>query len=470
VSMKYIGHFMRINDLTKENIKNQLFFFSKEALHNAVMNSKCGITIPSKEVRSKNISKNDINIFNSFSPLLCIYKKANCKLINVNDSFTWNEEKFKKEVNITGNILMTLSLLELTEYLNTFRGIDNKKYALSNFYLSLAKEQLDFYTSNFRNKDGVFVDKINLSDNITEEFKFEEKDKSFNFGDQAFIMAAFYKYYKLSDSESNESYKTFALDTLSMFIEFKQELYECPYNQFSKLCLGIYLYYSYSKDTEALKLLIDLLDFAEENHQTTFLNLTEKNLTDSCLFFINYFLTYKCTGFTKFKDLYEKIATKLVELYNPEIGIFLKVSEKKELTYYCDEIILYLTSLILLSEESNNNDIDIAIVEIYKKVIINSGIISSWPEAPFLDDAERYENFSLKEKDFLDDRNFRMESISTPENSELAPVFIKSVLYNKKKSTFAQNKLSFDSTKNMFMYFIITIEFDRDGMFAASIE
>ncbi|MBC8060367.1 MAG: hypothetical protein H7Y18_06835 [Clostridiaceae bacterium] len=459
--MKYIGHFMRINVLTKENIKNQLFFFSKESLHNAVMHSKCGITIPSKEVRTKNIPKNDINIFNSFSPLLCIYKKANCKLVNVNDSFIWNEEKFKKEINITGNILMTLSLLELTEYLNTFRRIDDKKYALSSFYLSLAKAQLDFYTSNFRNKDGVFVDKLDLSDNITEDFKFEEKDKGFNLGDQAFVMAAFYKYYMLSPSKSNEDYKSFASDILAMFTEFKEELYEAPYNQFPKLCLGIYMYYSYSKDTEALKLLIDLLDFAEEKHQPTFLNFTEKNLTDSCLFFINYFLIYKSTGLSKFKELSDKISTKLIELYDPETGIFLKVSEKKELVYYCDEIMLYLTALILLSEENNTDDLDMAIVDIYKTVLINSGIISSWPEAPFLDDAERYKNFSMEESDFLEDHNFRMESIATPETCQLAPVFIKSVLYNKRKSTFLQNKLSFDSSKNMFINFIVISLFPK---------
>ena len=460
--MKYIGHFMRINVLTKENIKNQLFFFSKEALHNAVMNSKCGITIPSKEVRTKNISKNDINIFNSFSPLLCIYKKATCKLVNVDNSFVWNEEKFKREINISGNILMTLSLLELSEYLNTFKGIDEKKYALSSFYLSLAKEQLDFYTSNFRNKDGVFVDKVDLSDNITKEFKFEENEKGFNLGDQAFIMAAFYKYHALSGSKPNDSYKTFALDILAMFLEFKEELYEAPFNQLSKLCLGIYLYYDYSKDIEALKLLMDLLDFAEEKYQTTFSSLTEKNLADSCMFFINYFLLYKSTGLAKFKDSADKIAAKLIELYDPENGVFLKVSDKKELTYYCDEIILYLTSLILFSQENDEEeDIDSSIIDIYKNVILNSGIISSWPEVPVVDDAQRYKNFSKDEEDFLEDNNFRTESIATPEASELAPIFIKSVVYNKKKNTFSQNKFSFDSTKNMFIYFIIISLFNK---------
>ena len=193
--LKYIGHYMRINVLTKENIKNQLFFFSKEALRNTVLNSKCGITIPSNEVRTKNIPKNDINIFDSFSPLLCIYKKANCKLVNVNNSFVWNEDKFKKEVSITGNTLMTLSLLELTEYLKGYKDIDNEKYLLSIFYLSLAGKQLDFYISNLRNDDGVFVDKKDLSDNVTYDLKFEVKSKNYNFSDQAFIMAAFHKYY-----------------------------------------------------------------------------------------------------------------------------------------------------------------------------------------------------------------------------------------------------------------------------------
>jgi len=453
---------MRINVLTKENIKNQLFFFSKEALHNTVMNSKCGITLPSKEVRTKKSPKNDINIFNSFSPLLCIYKKANCKLINVDNSFVWNQDKFKKEINITGNILMTLSLLELTEYLNTFKDIDEKKYSLSSFYLSLSKQQLDFYASNFRNKDGVFVDKLDISDNITKEFKFEETNKNFNLADQAFAMAAFYKYYKISDSKESEGYKTFASDILSMFIEFKEELYVAPFSQFSKLCLGIYKYYSYSEDAEALKLLIDLLDFAEENYQSAFLDLEEKNLSDSCLFFINYYLIYKATGLMKFKELGDKIGANLLKLYDAETGIFLKVSVKKELNYYCDEIILYLTSLVLLSEENDDDtDIDNAIIDIYKNVIINSGIISSWPEAPFLDDAERYENFSMKEKDFLEDNNFRMETIATPENSELAPVFIKSVTYNKKKSVFTKDKFSFDSTKNMLIYFMIISLFSK---------
>ncbi len=453
--LKYIGHFMRINVLTKENIKNQLFFFSKETLQNTILNSKCGITIPSNEVRIKNISLNDINISNSISPLLCIYKKASCKLINTNDSLLWNEEKFKKEICITGNSLMTLCLLELVEYFQSFKNSDEKKYLLSNYYLLIAQKQLDFYISYFRNSDGVFVDKTDLSDIITNEVKFEDKNKNFDFADQAFLMAALYKYYDLSNSKNCQNYKNFSLEILAMFLEYKDELYEASMSKLSKLCLGLQTFYNYSKNLDALNLLIDLSDLIDDKFSDEILNLSEKNLSDRCLVSINYFSLYKVTGIIKFKDYGERINNKLIELYDPVSGIFLKDSEKKEIIYSCDEIVLYLITLILQSElDEKNNDINLIILDVYKHVLINSGIISSWPEAPSLDDAERYENFSMDEKDFLDDYNFRMENIATPENSEMAPVYLKNVTFNRKKASFVQNKFSFDSTKNMFINFI----------------
>jgi len=178
---------------------------------------------------------------------------------------------------------------------------------------------------------------------------------------------------------------------------------------------------------------------------------------------INYFSIYKATGLVKFKNFAEKINDKLIGLYDPVSGIFLKESEKKELIYSCDEIVLYLIALILHSDlDEGNNDINLIILDIYKHVLINSGIISSWPEAPLLDDAERYENFSQDEKDFLDDYNFRMENIATPENSELAPIYLKNVTFNRKKASFIQNKLSFDSTKNMLINFITISLFKKN--------
>ena len=71
--MKYIGPFFRMNSLSIEEIKGQLFYLSKEAMKIIALNSKCGITLSNRNSK-KSSSKNDINILNDFSPLVCVYK------------------------------------------------------------------------------------------------------------------------------------------------------------------------------------------------------------------------------------------------------------------------------------------------------------------------------------------------------------------------------------------------------------
>ena len=147
--MKFIGPFLRINTLNKNNIKNQFFYLSKESLKDIVFDSKCGIYIPARDLKSKSFSKIDINTINLNSPLLCIYKKADAKLKSQEGTLIWNENKVKKEITINSNAFMTLSLLELVDYYSSFKDIDDTKYALSSLYLKLCKEQLEFYASAF---------------------------------------------------------------------------------------------------------------------------------------------------------------------------------------------------------------------------------------------------------------------------------------------------------------------------------
>lgn len=54
---------------------------------------------------------------------------------------------------------MTLCLLELLDYYRSFENIDSNNYDLYTVYNTLAKEQLEFYSSNLRNGEGVFIDK-----------------------------------------------------------------------------------------------------------------------------------------------------------------------------------------------------------------------------------------------------------------------------------------------------------------------
>jgi hypothetical protein len=455
-SLKYIGPFLRMNTLKSNTIEKQLFFLAKESLKYLVLNSKCGITLSTNELKTKNIPNFDISTINSFSPLLCIYKKGSPKLINIGGGLCFDEDSLKKEINIEGNALMTLSILELIDYYKKFKGIDNKKYSIGNVYLLLAKKQLEFYASNFRNIEGIFVDKKHIDGNSSDNYKFEEKNKKFKFSDQAFLMAAYYKYSLYDDSTLGSEYKTFAIDIFNMLIELKDELYSYSYEELTKLSFALNLFYSYSNLPEAKLLSLDLMEFTLENYKDTLHIKPENELELDSLFFINCLIVYKNTGILKFKDTSDKIYNKLLELYIPEKGIFIKPEDKKESIYGSLEIVFYLLSILnymkLFGYSKDGNMIS---VDIYKRQLVDSGIILSWPVSPDLDDVERYRNFTSKSDDIIDEQEFRMPNLPTPDSVDMAPIFIKNVIYNKKKETFSQSKLTFDSCKNMFIYLLI---------------
>ncbi len=454
--MNFLGPFLRINTLNKNNIKNQFFFLSKESLRDIVFDSKCGVYIPVRDLRSKTFSKLDINTIKLNSPLLCVYKKADTKLKLREGTLSWNESKVKKEITINSNAFMTLSLLELVDYYSSFRDIDDAKYALSSLYLNLCKEQLEFYASNFRNKDGLFVDKKDLTDPMHQEFTFEDKNNKFKFSDQAFMMAAYFKYSSYDKDKDEHEYKKFSLDILNMLTQYKEEIYNVSFEELNKICLALNIFYKYSGLEECENLLLDFLDLLIEQYNTKPTLIINAKLDHSCMLFINCTLMYNNTSMLKFKDTSDDLYEKLSKLYDSEKGILIKESADKEISYTSDELVLYLYSLILYSDFNNVEDNSRMLQDIFKHQILDSGIILSWPDSPSLDDAEHYRNFSLKSEDLLQDDDFRMPAIPTPDNNELASVFIKSVVYNKRKESFKQSSSSFDSSKNMFIFFLST--------------
>ncbi|KAJ52882.1 hypothetical protein BD780_003190 [Clostridium tetanomorphum] len=447
--MKYIGPFLRLNSLNKENIKNQLFHLSKESMKNIIFNSKCGIEINTKELKNKRFTDLNTNILKSSYPILCVYKKSNPKLKNINDKFYWNGEKIKKEINIPTNAFMTLALLELADYYNIFKDKDDSKYALSIIYKELAKKQLQFYASYLRNEEGVFIDKIDTTDSSLNEFKLEIKNNKFKFSDQALLMAAFYKCYLLDDSKDGINYRNFSFDIMNMFIEFKQDLYSLSFEELLKLSLGLNIFYKFSNKEDTNLLLIDLFELIGENYFSNIEISTGIKLENLCLYYINCFLLYKNTGFIIYKETADKLHVELLKFYNDELGIFVKVGEKDPYKFSSSEICLYVLSLMLHNDDSSLP----MLTSIFKKQLVNSGIILSWPDAPTLDDIERYKNFSLSSEDLLEEKNFKLPSIPSPENIELAPIFIKNINFNEKKHVFKQGKTSFYSNRNIPIFF-----------------
>ncbi len=458
--MRYIGPFFRMNSLSQDEISGQLFYLSKESIKNLVLNSKCGLLMQMRS--SKKSSINDISILNNFSPLLCIYRKASPLFIHSKTSHGFDESSFKKEINPAANALMTLCLLELSEYYSYYNIQNRNIDSFENAYIYIAKEQLQFYSENLRNSEGLFVSKKNTSDGNSKGFNLLNKDDKFKFSDQAFMMNAYLLYAKYNPSdEMSSEYLKFSEEILNLFIDYKDALYDLSFGENVQIFLCINSYYKYSKNSDAKKLILDLGDYLITKFQDKDYYLD--SLDDCALFSICLMEAYKYTNIISFKECYSEINERLISMYDSEKNIFIKISDKKELKYSSTEITLYLLSLLQYSEMENKRfELKSLISNFYRKYFINNGLLTSWPDAPTLDEVERYKNLSLRANDMLDETYFRMPVLPTPKSTGTASVFIKNLTYSKKKDTLTSSKISFDSNKNMFNFYLL-IYFLKDA-------
>ncbi|MGL5352217.1 MAG: hypothetical protein ACRDA5_02685 [Clostridium sp.] len=462
--MRYIGPFFRMNSLSQKEINGQLFHLSKEAIRTLVLESKCGLVSSIKPYK-KLSSSIDVTTVGNFSPLLCMYKKSSPNYIHNKNSNGFDEDTFRKEICPTTNAMMTLSILELIDYYHNFKDIDSKFNSLSEVYRKLSKEQLNFYSVNLRNPEGVFIDKKNLLENNYKGFNLIDKSKKFKFSDQAFMMLSYYLYsQKFPDDEISNSYNNFSLEILGMFLDFKEKLYECSFEEICKTLLAINIYYQYSNDDKSLSLIIDLTDFLinkfdEKDYYVDSLDYTS-------LFVINLVLSYKHTKMISFNDKSKEIITKLASLYDEEKEIFIKLSGKKDIKYSCLDINFYFLAFIVFS--NNNNcyaDYKNMLSSIYRKYYISSGLLPSWPDAPTLDDSDRYRGLTLNSNDMIDESYFRMPNLASPNSSGIAPIFNRNITYSKKKDSFDINSSSFDSYRNMFSFYLFILLF-KDNFIA----
>ncbi|WP_193553937.1 hypothetical protein [Clostridium cuniculi] len=462
--MRYIGPFFRMNSLSEKEINGQLFYLSKEAVKTIVLNSRCGLVSQIKKY-NKLSSSIDITTNSNFSPLLCVYRKASPTFIHSKNSNGFDEETFKKEINPSTNALMSLCLLELLDYYRSFENIDKNIYSINEIYKNLAKDQLDFYSTHLRNREGVFVDKKNILENNAKNFNLVDKDKKFKFSDQAFMMIAYYLYsIKNPNDESSDLYKEFSEQILRMFCDFKDQIYDCSLDEICKVLLSLNILYSYNDNNAELKdLIIDLADYAmcKFDEKDYYIN----SLDTASLCSIVLTLSYKHTKILTFSEKITEIINRLYTLYDEDKGAFYKLSSKKEIKYSCFDITFYILAFIIYQNIiSSSNEYRMMISTIYKKFIINSGLITSWPEAPTLDDYERYRGFSLNSKDMVDESYFRMPNIPTPDSTGVAPIFNKYITYNKRKDSFSISKNTFDSYRNFLNFFLLIHLFKDEYM------
>ena len=443
-----------MNSLSQKEISGQLFYLSKESVKTLVLNSKCGLIIPPVRT-SKKSSINDISTLNNFSPLLCLYRKASPMFIHNKTSHGFDESTFKKEISPTTNALMTLCLLELSKYYSHFTEGNRNINSLENAYKYLAKEQLQFYSEHLRNAEGLFVPKKNISDGNSKGYELVDKDNKFKFSDQAFMMDAYllYSIYNPSD-DACEDYKIFSYEILQVFKEYKDSLYDLSFTESIEIFLALNVFYKYSNSLIARELILDLGDYLVNKFQEK--DYYIDSLDDCALFAICLMEAYKHTDIISFKETAKEINEKLLSLYDNDKNIFLKISDKKDIKYSCTEINFYLISLILYSEETDKtNDLKPIVSGIFKRFYVNGGLLSSWPEAPTLDEVERYKRLSLRVDDMMDESYFRMSVLPTPKSTGLAPIGVKNLEYSKKKDNLSKGRVTFDSNKNMTNFFLI---------------
>ncbi|NGU54015.1 hypothetical protein G6Z29_12245, partial [Clostridium perfringens] len=457
--MKYIGSFFKANSLSKEEMASQLLFLSKESVNHIVLESRCGISTNYKNLK-ENFKKDEISFFKNNTPLICIYKKAKPNIYSSKYSKTWDDTTFKKDIPVSSNALMTLSLLRLCSYYEKFKNINSALYKRATFYKNLSKLQLEFYYTYLRNPEGFFVNKKNDESSSKSGLNISEKEDEMSYSDQALMMLAYYMYSKVAPEDSDsKTYEDFALQILNMFVNFKEELYSLSLDECCKIdyCLNNMLLYSDNEDCRLL--VLDLSDFILNKYYES--NSTFSNLETTSLLALNMYLSYKNTNILIFKDAYLDLIELFCNMFNDEKGIILKGTDKKEYKYSNMEICLYLTNLLMsfdLDEDSSDKRENI-ISKVYKNYIVNSGIVTSFPDAPNLDSHERYKKFSLKPDDLIDESMFRMTNANSPELTGLAPIFTKNLKYSTKKSIFTSDKTTFDSTKNMFIFFVFINSF-----------
>ncbi|WP_297522434.1 hypothetical protein [uncultured Clostridium sp.] len=442
-----------MNSISPKEIESQLLFFTRESIKHLVFESKCGVPISQKTLK-KTLSESEYSKIKELNPVLAIYKKAKPNIYYSKHSKLWDETSFKKDILISSNALMTLSLLKLAQYYKSFKNIDDKLYELSKTYVKIAKVQLDFYYENLRNAEGFFVDKKNISNSNTSFPDLVEGQSAFSFADQAYMMAAYYSYSKATeDPKESETFKSFALEVLDMFEARKEFLYDESIEECSNICYALNIMCAMSKNSKCKSLLLDMSDFILSQYLDY--GIDEKDMSLATITSINLFLTYNNTGLLTFKESFSDICKLFKSLFNEEMGTFIKPGDKKDIKYYNIESVLYLVNLMLYNKSKDDKSTDSLICNFFKQSIVHSSLMTSFPNPPNLDCAERYKHFSSNSSDLLDDLMFCLPDITTPESNCIAPVYLKSTSYSKKKSEFASSKTNFESFNNLFLDYIV---------------
>ena len=99
------------------------------------------------------------------------------------------------------------------------------------------------------------------------------------------MMIAYYMYsINYSEEDISKDYKSFSLEILQMFLDFKEALYNLSFNELCKIPLALNIFFDISKNEDSKILLIDLTDFLINKFDEK--DYFEDSIESSSLFYI----------------------------------------------------------------------------------------------------------------------------------------------------------------------------------------
>ncbi len=449
MEQNHLGKFLKLSSLNFPIVEYQLFNFSKESLKQIFLNSKCGEIINGKEFKDKP-SNSDLTGTKNIYPLSCVYKKAKPKIKTENNVFHWKEDKIKKEIDILSNSYMSLSLLTLAEYYNEIIKNEKKRHSIVKFYVSCVKCQLNYYTNNFRNELGLFVDKyVNTGNKNKKEgdgiHTFESIDKPFDFAAQAYLMICFLKCSQMLKDTSPYKipFLNFSNEIQKMFLSFKKDMFQCKPRKLVELMNSFQIYLEIKPDApdEFLNLSMELFEILSEKISISSLETYDKILL------YNVFSKFK-SHFLNNDSYFDIEKINLISEYIWEFEyIFSNPNFESTELASSKDLISYQ---IYLSKTNKQKSINF-----YTNTLLPCKIFSCFPNIPKRYEGEKYFQFEHKEEFSIPDKFLKPSSYKTMDETNLTPIIYKNTNFSYEKLKFSKSKDKFDASINMKLIFFI---------------
>lgn len=393
--------------------------------------------------------------------LRAVYKKGdphynNAYNGNRNDyqNFLWSESSFKKVITPTSQSYLIMDEVMLAKYL--YNGPESELRSKGNLFenkdLSLilmnsAILQCQFMSDYLRNGNGLFISKLDITQNQYGEPDLEIAEKTPVICEQAFALEAFSMVSRfLKNDENNvfhnskmsESAGKLAEQIYDMFQDSPEDVYGSKTRDLCSIISSCIQYYKSNEDDGTILNYITMLCLELESRIDMSGNVLrlpdEDSFTSSSSSFMvmkTLIQAYRVTGIYKFQSSASLLYKKLNLLWSPSCSLYLLDDDDKYKYTLRDvgSVLGGLNAVRLFGEDELRDEAKKKLMSFFNSAVNTSGIVQASVSPP---SADHYENFCHP---------------GIPECLEvgIAPVFAKKFTYKPKKHKFNINSSAFYS-------------------------